>query len=91
MDIYETMTVDFRGENATYCSPFAIKITAKKAPKVYAVTGIDEKKECVILNDLNGVIPANTGVLIRENKQPEYDAQIAEDQSVKAEGNQIKG
>ncbi len=91
MDIYETMTVDFRGENATYCSPFAIKITAKKAPKVYAVTGIDEKKECVILNDLNGVIPANTGVLIRENKQPEYDAQIAEDQSVKAEGNRMVG
>ena len=91
MDLYDTMTVDFRGENATYCSPFAIKITATKAPKVYAVTGVDEKNECVVLNDLNGVIPANTGVLIRENKQPEYNAEIAEDQSIKAEGNKMIG
>ena len=91
MDIYETLTVDFRGTNATYCSPFAVKITAKKAPKVYAVTGVDEKNECVTLKDLAGVIPARTGVLIRENTQAEYNAQIAEDQSVTADGNRMVG
>lgn len=91
MDIYDRLTVDFRGENATYCSPFALEITDKKAPLVYAVTGVDEGNECVVLTDLQGVIPANTGVLVRKNVNAEYEAQIAEDQSQVASGNLLVG
>ena len=91
LDLTETLSVDFKGTNATYCSPFAVKITDKKAPGVYVVTGVDEANECVVLSDLQGVIPAYTGVLIRNNKESEYEAQLAEDQSVTADGNKLVG